>query len=45
MKKQPKRTRAAAWSVLDKAWEDSRPVQLVTTGGSGPGCDGDACAT
>jgi len=30
--------------VLDKAWQDSRPVQLVTTGGSGPGCDGDACA-
>ena len=30
-------------SVLDKAWEDSRPVQLVTTGASGPGCDGDAC--
>ncbi|MCW2679133.1 MAG: DsbA family oxidoreductase [Frankiales bacterium] len=29
--------------VLDKAWEDSRPVQLVTTGGSGPGCEGDAC--
>jgi predicted DsbA family dithiol-disulfide isomerase len=30
--------------VLDKAWQDSRPVQLVTTGGSGPGCDGDSCA-
>jgi predicted DsbA family dithiol-disulfide isomerase len=30
--------------VLDKAWADSRPVQLVTTGGDGPGCDGDACA-
>jgi predicted DsbA family dithiol-disulfide isomerase len=31
--------------VLDKAWEDSRPVQLVATGGHlGPGCDGDACA-
>ena len=29
--------------VLDKAWEDSRPVQLVTTGAAGPGCDGDAC--
>ncbi len=29
--------------VLDKAWEDSRPVQLVTTGGAGPGCDGDTC--
>ncbi len=29
--------------VLDKAWSDSRPVQLVTTGG-GPGCEGDACA-
>jgi predicted DsbA family dithiol-disulfide isomerase len=31
-------------SVLDKAWQDSRPVQLVTTGGTGPGCEGDACA-
>jgi predicted DsbA family dithiol-disulfide isomerase len=30
--------------VLDKAWEDSRPVSLVTTGGSGPGCDGDSCS-
>ena len=30
--------------VLDKAWADSRPVQLVSTGGSGPGCDGDACS-
>jgi predicted DsbA family dithiol-disulfide isomerase len=30
--------------VLDRAWADSRPVQLVTTGASGPGCDGDACA-
>ena len=29
--------------VLDKAWEDSRPVQLVTAGGSGPGCEGDVC--
>ena len=31
-------------SVLDKAWTDSRPVQLVPTGGSAPGCDGDSCA-
>ena len=29
--------------VLDKAWQESRPVQLVTAGGHGPGCDGDAC--
>jgi len=27
--------------VLDKAWQDK---PLVTTGGHGPGCDGDACA-
>ena len=27
--------------VLDKAWSESRPVQLVS---AGPGCDGDACA-
>lgn len=26
--------------VLEKAWQDS---PLVTTGGHGPGCDGDAC--
>lgn len=30
--------------VLDKAWEDSRPVSLVTAGGHGPGCDGDSCS-
>jgi predicted DsbA family dithiol-disulfide isomerase len=30
--------------VLDKAWEDSRPVSLVTTGAPGPGCDGDSCS-
>ena len=30
--------------ILDKAWEDSSPVQLVTTGAVGPGCDGDSCA-
>ena len=32
-------------SVLDKAWEESRPVQLVPAGGTAPGCDGDACST
>ena len=31
--------------VLDKAWQDSRPVQLVPAGAAGPGCDGDACST
>ncbi|MEX2290106.1 MAG: DsbA family oxidoreductase [Mycobacteriales bacterium] len=31
-------------ALLDKAWEESRPVQLVTTGAAGPGCDGDSCA-
>ena len=31
-------------SVLDKAWEDSRPVQLVNAAGAGPGCDGDSCS-
>jgi predicted DsbA family dithiol-disulfide isomerase len=30
--------------VLDKAWEDSRPTQLVPAGGSAPGCDGDTCS-
>jgi predicted DsbA family dithiol-disulfide isomerase len=30
--------------VLDKAWEDSRPVQLVPAGGAAPGCDGDSCS-
>jgi predicted DsbA family dithiol-disulfide isomerase len=30
--------------VLDKAWEDSRPAQLVPAGGSAPGCDGDTCS-
>ena len=30
--------------VLDKAWEDSRPVTLVPAGGAAPGCDGDSCA-
>ena len=30
--------------VLEKAWEDSRPVQLVPAGGTAPGCDGDSCS-
>lgn len=30
--------------VLDQAWEQSRPAQLVAAGGPAPGCDGDSCA-
>ena len=30
--------------VLDRAWAESAPVPLVTTGAAGPGCDGDACS-
>ena len=29
--------------VLEQAWAD-RPVQLVTAGGSAPGCEGDTCS-
>ena len=30
--------------VLDKAWAERTPVQLITAGSAAPGCDGDACA-
>ena len=30
--------------VLEKAWGDRTPVQLVPAGGAAPGCDGDACS-
>ncbi len=30
--------------VLEKAWSERTPVQLVPAGGAAPGCDGDACA-
>lgn len=30
--------------VLEKAWDERTPVQLVPAGGAAPGCDGDACA-
>ena len=30
--------------VLERAWDESRPEQLVSAGGTAPGCDGDACA-
>ena len=30
--------------VLDKAWSERTPVQLVPAGGAAPGCDGDSCA-
>jgi len=30
--------------VLEKAWGERTPVQLVPAGGAAPGCDGDACA-
>ena len=29
--------------VLDKAWTDAHPLTMVTSGGSGPSCDGDSC--
>ena len=30
--------------VLERAWADRAPVQLVAAGGAAPGCDGDSCA-
>ena len=30
--------------VLEQAWSERRPLDLVPAGGSAPGCDGDACA-
>ncbi len=29
--------------VLDKAWSVAHPLTMVTSGGSGPACDGDSC--
>ena len=30
--------------VLAQAWAERSPLQMVTAGGSAPGCDGDTCA-
>ena len=30
--------------VLSQAWAERSPLQMVSAGGTAPGCDGDACA-
>ena len=47
-KRAPSKGSGVQWlnerEVLYTAWRDSHPQPLVTTGGHGPGCDGDSCA-
>ncbi len=34
----------ALGQVLAQAWAERSPLQMVSAGGSAPGCDGDTCA-